>query len=115
MSIFGTTGPPRTEGFSSLGASFWTRIRTLWGGVSVTRRKRSLRLCESLSLGEKRLLALVECEGQRLLLSVTGERIGLIERLGEGPETPRNSSPERDTQTEEEIPEQISEPAGARR
>lgn len=62
----------------TLGARLWAALS---GGIGATRRARRLRLCESLSLGEKRLLALVECDGQRLLLGVTTE-IALLQQLG---------------------------------
>lgn len=53
---------------------------------------RQLRMCESLSLGEKRLVAVVQFEGQRYLVGATGASITLLSKLpdsGEaGPSTP---------------------------
>jgi flagellar biogenesis protein FliO len=72
--------------------SLWARLRGAWQGVSLTRRTRRLRLCESLALGEKRLLALVECEGQRLLVAVTSQHISVLQALR--PESPEDPAPE---------------------
>ena len=66
---------------SPLGA-LWTRLQSAWGSIRVQRRARRLRMTESLSLGEKRLLAVVEFEGQRFLVAATPERITLLQTLG---------------------------------
>lgn len=62
--------------------SLWARLREACRAVKIQRRERRLHLCESLSLGEKRLLAIVECDQQRLLLAVTSENISLLQSLG---------------------------------
>jgi flagellar biogenesis protein FliO len=67
---------------SSLLGSLWARLQSLWDSVSVQRRLRHLRLCESLSLGEKRLIAVVEFEEQRFLVAATSEHITLLQTLG---------------------------------
>jgi flagellar biogenesis protein FliO len=61
--------------------SVWTRLQALWASVRVQRRVRRLRLCESLSLGEKRVVAVVEFEDQRFLLAATPEHITLLQTL----------------------------------
>ena len=61
--------------------SVWTRLQALWASVRVQRRVRRLRLCESLSLGEKRVVAVVEFEDQRFLLAATPEHITLLRTL----------------------------------
>jgi flagellar biogenesis protein FliO len=66
----------------SLMASLWTQLRGLLQGVSVHRRPRRLRLAESLSLGEKRLIAVVEFDDQRFLVAATPENISLLQALG---------------------------------
>jgi flagellar biogenesis protein FliO len=66
----------------SLLTSLWARLRAIVGSVSVQRRLRRLRLCESLSLGEKRLIAVVEFEDQRFLVAATSENITLLQSLG---------------------------------
>lgn len=65
----------------SLLTSLWERICAALSTVAVKRR-RGLRLCESLSLGEKRILAIVECDHQRFLLSATPQNISLLQSLG---------------------------------
>jgi hypothetical protein len=49
-------------------------------------RKRRLHLCETLSLGEKRFLAVVEYDQQKFLLAGTPVNISLLQRLGDGAE-----------------------------
>ena len=56
-------------------------LRALLSGVTIRRRERSLRICESLPLGEKRLLAVVQFEGRRFLIGATNESIALLDRL----------------------------------
>jgi flagellar biogenesis protein FliO len=78
-------GPP-----ASLLGSCWSRLRSALGAVSIQCRPRQLRLCESLSLGEKRLVAVVEYEGRRFLLAATAEHVTLLQALGTaGPENTR--------------------------
>ena len=71
-------------------SALWAALRTALRRVRCERRVRRLRLCETLPLGEKRLIAVVEVEGQRLLLAATAERISLLQTLSPAPshETP---------------------------
>jgi flagellar biogenesis protein FliO len=62
-------------------ASLGERVRAAFSRISFNRR-RGLRLCESLSLGNKRLVAVVECDDQRFLVGVTAESISLLQSLG---------------------------------
>jgi flagellar biogenesis protein FliO len=48
------------------------------------RRERRLRLCETLSLGEKRFIAVVEYGKQKFLLAGTPQNISLLQSLDEG-------------------------------
>ncbi len=72
-------------------------LTSLWMGITsalskiTTARSRGLRLCESLSLGEKRILAIVECDHQRFLLAATPQNISLLQSLG-----PAHSEEQRD-------------------
>jgi flagellar biogenesis protein FliO len=50
--------------------------------VRIERRERRLRLCESLALGDKRSVAVVEFEEQRFLLAITSSSISLLQSLG---------------------------------
>jgi flagellar biogenesis protein FliO len=49
--------------------------------IKVRKRERSLRLCDSLALGEKRFITVVECEHHRFLLGVTSQSISLLHEL----------------------------------
>src|SRR5579885_3129619 len=66
------------------GGSWLARVpgttRRLFGGVTIRRRERLLSLRESLPLGDRRLLALVDCEGQRLLIGVTNHSVSVLRR-----------------------------------
>jgi hypothetical protein len=76
--------PWQTQKSETGGGSWLAQIlgttRRLFGGVTIRRRERLLRLRESLALGDRRLLALVECEGQRLLIGVTNHSVSLLHR-----------------------------------
>lgn len=43
--------------------------------------QKQLKLCESLSIGERRLLLLVECRSQKFLLAAAGNLISLVSEL----------------------------------
>lgn len=74
-------------------ASLWQRLQCLFPKISVHRR-RTLRLCESLSLGDKRIVAVIECGDQRYLLGATPQSVSLLQALGpaQGQEKPGNQS-----------------------
>jgi hypothetical protein len=59
------------------------------------RTPRRLRLSESLALGERRFVAVIECERHRFLLGGTGQSLVLLAKLGE-------TSDEEPKSTEEE-------------
>lgn len=62
--------------------SFFTAtLRRLLAGAVPHRRERSLRLRESLSLGEKRFLAVVQFEQQQFLVGGAGSSISLLTQL----------------------------------
>jgi flagellar biogenesis protein FliO len=63
-------------------ANWWARIRQVLTGVTVRRAPRQLRLCETISLGEKRLLAVVQYEGQKFLIGGSAHSVNLLTRLG---------------------------------
>lgn len=66
----------------SLGETLLFHLRSAFSRVNIQRRPRRLKLCETLSLGEKRILALVEYEGQRFLVAATEQNISLLQTLG---------------------------------
>jgi len=79
MSSTPAVGSERRLG--SLLISLWARICGAVATITAS-RSRGLRLCESLSLGDKRMLAIVECDHQRFLLAATPQSISLLQSLG---------------------------------
>ncbi len=64
-------------------------------GVLLVRRQRleaaggeAIRLVTTRYLGAKSYLTLVEVDGERLLLGVAGDKVGLVARLGQSGATP---------------------------
>jgi flagellar biogenesis protein FliO len=76
-----TSAEDSARPMGSLVASLWARINSSFLKIRVNRR-RALRLCETLSLGEKRLVAVVEFDNQRFLLAATQQNITLLQSLG---------------------------------
>ena len=73
--------PHSTGETPSLAETLLSRVRALFSSVRIERRTRRLKLCETLSLGDKRLLALVECGNRRFLIAATAQNISLLETL----------------------------------
>jgi flagellar biogenesis protein FliO len=80
------------EAQSKLSAIFPSWFNTVIGcvGKRMKSRQRKLKLCESLSLGDKRVLAVVEVGHERLLVGSTAAAITLLTRLPNC--DPRNAS-----------------------
>jgi flagellar biogenesis protein FliO len=77
------TQKPAVSRFAATLARFFATLREAARHVKVRRAERSLRLCETLALGERRLLLLVQCERRRYLLGAGVHGITLIDRLNE--------------------------------
>jgi flagellar biogenesis protein FliO len=58
------------------------RLVDLLAGFNIRKTPRQLRLCESLSLGEKRLVAVIQYGGQRFLVGGGPQSVNLLARLG---------------------------------
>jgi flagellar biogenesis protein FliO len=83
---------PRTSEFSSRLGRFFAPVFNLLRSVKIQRRERSMRLCETLPLGEKRFLAIVQIEQQRFLIAATNQSISLLHCLdGSSQPLPRHS------------------------
>jgi flagellar biogenesis protein FliO len=67
------------------------RLRLVWSRLSIRRRTHSLRLLETISLGEKRFVAVLEFEGQRFLIGVTTQSISLLRSFGESGTAPTDT------------------------
>ena len=61
----------------------WNWISSLWRQAGTLKKGRRLRLSESLSLGEKRFVAVVEFETQKFLIGGGAQSVNLLARLGE--------------------------------
>jgi len=64
----------------------WEWIRGALAGLGARKAPRRLRLCESLPLGEKRFVAVIEFETQCFLVGGGAASVALLARLGEGPD-----------------------------
>ena len=61
----------------------WDRLAIWCRRVTAGKRSRRLRVCESLSLGEKRFVAVVQFETQQFLIGGGAGSVNLLARLGE--------------------------------
>jgi flagellar biogenesis protein FliO len=62
-------------------------VKNLWQmarRAMPARKTRRLRVCETLSLGERRFLAVIEFDRQEFLVGGTGSSVELLARLHEG-------------------------------
>ena len=68
-------------------------VRATTANVSIHRRERRLRLCETLSLGEKRIVALVQFDDRRFLIAATAQNISLLPLDSAGPKQEHPAAP----------------------
>jgi flagellar biogenesis protein FliO len=81
------------------GAAWVVALKNIWQWTRravKARKTRRLRVCETLSLGERRFLAVIEFDRQEFLVGGTGNSLTLLARLQEGtvitePSPPRES------------------------
>ncbi|MGD0929814.1 MAG: flagellar biosynthetic protein FliO [Candidatus Korobacteraceae bacterium] len=71
---------------SGLHSGWWASLWRALPAVRVRRAPRRLRLCESLSLGEKRLVAVIQYEDQKFLVGGGAGSVALLARLDGAPE-----------------------------
>jgi len=71
------------SGFPLALARLWTRVLGAARAVKIGRQERSLRVCETLSLGERRFLVVVQFGQQKFLIGSTSQSISLLQRLDE--------------------------------
>ena len=64
----------------------WSRLSLAWHGLETRRQQRRLRLLESVALGEKRFVAVVQFETQQFLIGGGATSVCLLARLGESPD-----------------------------
>lgn len=63
--------------------AIWDWLSSLWRHVGTGSKTQRLRVSESLSLGEKRFVAVVEFETQQFLIGGGPASVSLLARLGE--------------------------------
>jgi len=68
---------------AALRSTLWGRFRKTILAIRVNRTPRRLRLCESVSLGEKRVVAVIQYETQKFLVGAGAHSVSLLARLGE--------------------------------
>ena len=97
MKIHEFLQPPPARRATALVAlrNLWQGGRALWTQFvqAHKRRPRSLRLCESLSLGDRRFIAVVAYEQSHFLVGGTSGSLVLLTRLGKNPENADASEP----------------------
>jgi len=79
---------PATPAVPPAQSDLWRRARACWERILRFGRRapRRLRLCESLPLGERRFVAVVEFERSRFLVGGTSASLVLLARLGTAPD-----------------------------
>jgi len=57
------------------------RVKIKWRGTPATRVEQHMELIETLSLGGKRQVMLIECEGERYLVGCGNDAVATIEKV----------------------------------
>jgi flagellar biogenesis protein FliO len=85
-----------TEALRASAGAFRGSFTSLWERVLRLSRRtpRRLRLCESLPLGERRFVAVVEFEAERFLVGGTPSSLVLLSRLADAGERAENEQAE---------------------
>jgi flagellar biogenesis protein FliO len=80
------SAPASSGAATGIAIEGWRRLRLWWERFRRFSRRapRRLRLCESLPLGERRFVAVVEFERSRFLVGGTTSSLVLLARLGTG-------------------------------
>ncbi len=76
-----------SQATSSPGAAWAVALKNSWQWVRSAvkpRQVRRLRVCETLSLGERRFLAVIEFNRQEFLVGGSGNSLALLARLHDG-------------------------------
>jgi flagellar biogenesis protein FliO len=110
-----TATPPA----ASVATAWWQRLRVWWQRLRRLgqRAPRRLRLCDSLPLGERRFVAVVEFERSRFLVGGTAASLVLLARLGNGRaqdgEDRKNENEGNEKKNDTKNEEDIARPASA--
>lgn len=65
-------------------ARIWSALQWMLQRVSVKQARKSLRICENVSLGEKRFVAVIQVDEERFLIGGSSSSVSLLTRLQEG-------------------------------
>jgi flagellar biogenesis protein FliO len=63
--------------------AWWLRLWRAVPAMRISKAPKRLRLCESVSLGEKRVVAVIQYETQKFLVGGSASSVSLLARLGE--------------------------------
>jgi len=74
-------GPAKPQSLLEVFRTAFAHFLSFGKKISVQRRKNDLRLCETLSLGDKRFLAVVLVEQQKFLVGGAGNSVALLAKL----------------------------------
>jgi flagellar biogenesis protein FliO len=61
----------------------WSTLKWITQRVKVQQARKSLRVCESVSLGEKRFVAVIQVDEERFLIGGSSGSVSLLSRLQE--------------------------------
>ncbi len=61
----------------------WSALKRIAHRVKIQQARKSLRVCESVSLGEKRFVAVVQVDEERFLIGGSSGSLSLLSRLPE--------------------------------
>jgi flagellar biogenesis protein FliO len=75
--------PSVEDWFQALLIKTWSVLKWITHRVNVQQARKSLRVCESVSLGEKRFVAVVQVDEERFLISGSSGSVSLLSRLQE--------------------------------
>jgi flagellar biogenesis protein FliO len=66
--------------------AWWERVLSALPALGARKAPRRLKLCETVSLGQKRFVAVVQFEAQQFLVGGSANSVSLLARLGESPD-----------------------------
>ena len=78
-----TKAASRLAGLQTLAQQFISSISWILQRIKVQPARKTLRLCENLSLGEKRFVAVIQVESERFLIGGAPGSVSLLTRLQE--------------------------------
>jgi hypothetical protein len=74
--------PPANQGLAGwVAGALQGRIKIKWRGSAAARVEQHMELLETLSLGGKRQVMLIECEGERYLVGCGQDTVATIEKV----------------------------------